>query len=258
MLEARWWLTFIVVFVSVTLIIGGKTAKAGSPFLTDDPGFAPEGWEIKPIIVFECNKSQSILTAPIIDINYAIVKNFKLNLTLGIKTIYPDGGRSHTGMNDTDFKFKWRFLDEETDKLWPAISIAPTITFPTAPTSNGLGDGIWRAKIPFQFGKTFGNFYTYSELGYQWVFDDSASDQLLYGYVVQYQFTDKFTLGIEFANGSMPFESKKDYSLVGNIGASYTFNENWQLQGSIGRTLRDVDLGGPEFLGQIFVQWNFK
>ncbi|MDE2026982.1 MAG: PepSY domain-containing protein [Candidatus Omnitrophica bacterium] len=253
--EKRGWKKVFWLFVGV-IILNSSSAWAGSPFLTDDPGFALKGWEIKYESIYENDVGKDILTAPVVDLNYTIVEHFKLNLTLAEKTLFTDKEDSHSGMADTDFKFKWRFVDEKPDGWWPAMSMAPDVTFPTADKKYGLGDELWRFRIPFQFGKTFGKFYTYTEIGHQFVFDKATSDQFLYGYAIQYQLTNKLNIGVEI-NGNVPYKDSQNYTQIGNIGACYVFNDHWQVQASIGRTLRDEHLGGPRVLSQVFVQWNF-
>ncbi len=234
-----------------------RSAFAGSPFLTDDPGFAPKGWEIKPAAVYESNVNANILTAPILDLNYSIVENFKLNLTLAEKTVWPkDDGEAHTGLADTDFKFKWRFFDEKPGEWRPALSIAPNITFPTASKSRGIGDGVWRTRLPLQVGKTFGKLYAYGEIGYQWALSDNGDDQLLYGVAAQYQLTDRWNVGIEL-NGTDLFGIGRNYSGLVNIGAVYSFNDHVQFQAALGRTIRDEDRGGPELVVTVLLQFNF-
>ncbi len=243
-------------WIFLFLVFWPKPSMAGSPFLTDDPGFAPKGWEIKFESIDEHDRGQDILTAPVVDLNYTIVEHFKLNLTLAEKTIHTDGGEAHSGMADTDFKFKWRFLDEQQGAWWPALSMAPDVTFPTADKKNGLGDELWRFRIPIQMGKTFGKIYTYAELGHQFVFDKDTSDQFLYGYTIQYQLCDKLNVGTEI-NGNIPYDVTSTYTLIGNTGFSYAFDEHWQLQSTVGRSLRDESAGGAKFLWQVFLQWNF-
>jgi hypothetical protein len=243
-----------VLFLSSVMLLP-RPALAGSPFLTDDPGFAPKGWEIKFESAYEHDKGQDVLTAPIIDLNYTIVEHFKLNLTLAGKGIFPDDGRDDYGIADTDFKFKWRFIDEKAGEWWPAVSMAPDIGIPTASKSRGLGSGNYGFRMPFQFGKTFDKLYVYMETGYQWVFDKDQSDSVIYAVAAQYQFTDKWNFGVEIYN-TIPIDSGSDYTSLINFGAIYQFDEHWQLQGTIGRTLRDTERGGPEVLIQVFLQWN--
>lgn len=234
-----------------------QRAFAGSPFQTDDPGFVAHGWEIKTDSTYERNVNADILTAPILDVNYTIVEHFKLDLILAEKTVSPSGGGdAHTGLADTDFRFKWRFLDEKPDSWIPALSIAPNITFPTASKSRGLGDGIWRARLPMQIGKTFDKLYVYGELGYQWALSERGEDQVIYGLAAQYQLTEHWNIGAEIF-GTDLFGVAGDSSAIANIGAVYTFNDHVQFQAAIGRTLRDEDRGGPEVLVRVLLQFNF-
>ncbi len=246
---------WLLALFAVPFLLHPSGARAGAPFLTDDPGFVAQGWEVRPQASYESNVNGIIETGAL-DLNYTIVPTFKLNLTLTEKRIDPAGGPSASGLADTDFKFKWRFLEEDPNGWRPAMSIAPNVTFPTASSRDGLGDGVWRYKLPVQFGKTLGDYYAFGEIGYQWAASKNASDQAIYGLAVQRAVTPELTVGIEL-NGSAPTDSWRDYGLIANLGAAYVINDHVQVLGSIGRTVRDTDRGGPETLAQIFVQFNF-
>ena len=129
------------------------SARADSPFYTDDPEFSP-GWEIKYGFTAERNSGGNVWTAPILDVNYAIVPRVRLDLTLAGRILEPTTGPSVFGFADTEFKVKWRFLDADTNSWLPSIGIAPKVFFPTSDKDRGLGDGVWRAQLPLQFGKT--------------------------------------------------------------------------------------------------------
>ncbi len=246
----RWfWMLALVAFLPP------HTARAGSPFLTDDPGFAPKGWEIKAESLYEKTINGTTIT-PVLDLNYTIVPTFKINLTLAGKNIDPRTESSEYGMADTDFKFKWRFVEEDLSGWRPAGSIAPNVTLPTADKNKGLGDEVWRLRLPVQIGKTFGKWYSYAETGYQWALNDSATDVIPYGVATQYQLTDKLSLGVEL-NGNVPVDDRAQWTMLANVGGSYALTDSVQLQASLGRTVRDTDRGGSEVLMQTFVQWNF-
>ena len=231
-------------------------AFAGSPFLTDDPGFAPKGWEIKFETIYEHDKGQDALTAPVVDINYSLTEHFKLNLTLAGKAIFPDNKSTAYGVADTDFKFKYRFLDEKPGAWWPALSIAPDVGLPTASKTRGLGNGGYGFRFPVQIGKTFDKLYVYTEVGYQSVFKRDQSDSIVHGLAAQHQLTEKWNVGAEIYS-TIPIDKGSNYTSLANVGAIYQFDEHWQLQGTIGRTLRSHSRGGPEVLVQLFIQWNF-
>ena len=170
-----WMLALGVVMLGVQ-----RVAHAGPPFLTDDPWFADKGWELKTKLQFEHHEQgPDVLVGPTLDINYTFVPGFKLNVTLAPLTLIgKNGNPTESGLTDTDFKFKWRFVDEDPDGWRPAISMAPTFTIPTGDEERGLTDGSYKFKVPLQFGKTFGEdhrWFTYTEVGFAKKLDETAA-----------------------------------------------------------------------------------
>ena len=229
-------------------------ARADSPFYTDDPNFSP-GWEIKMGFTGEHNSGGDNLTE-VLDWNYAVVPNVRLNLTTYTKHIWPSGGTDAFGYGDTEFKIKWRFLDEDPKSWRPAIGIAPKVYFPTADTNHGLGDGVWRFQIPLQFGKAVGKWYHWGEAGYQWAFEDTATDVAYAGIGTLYNFTSHFALGTELF-GNVPMDNKKEWNVLTTLGAVWTFNEHWSVKASVSHALRDAQHGGPAPSGVLYLVWNF-
>ena len=244
-----------VVFMTLSVCVH---LYAGTPFITDDPGFVGKGqWEIKFETLYERHRDAApdVITAPL-DINYSVIDHLKLNLTLNERTIITPRGTTYSGAGDIDFKFKYRFLDED-EKTWkPALSIAPDVTIPSGDDKRGLGNGYYGFRVPVQFGKTIGKYSVFAETGYQFQFDRKASDTILYGAGFQYQFTEKFSAGIEL-NGFRPFKQPDKHQLLSNLGLTYVISKRFQVQGSVGRSLRNDSVGGPKVLGQLFFQFNF-
>jgi hypothetical protein len=228
--------------------------RADSPFYTDDPNFSP-GWEIKMGFTSENNTGGTNL-AEVLDWNYAIVPNVRLNLTTYTKDIWPEGGGHEFGYGDTEFKIKWRIQDEDEKTGSIAWGIAPKIIFPTADVDRGLGDGVWRFQVPVQFGKTVGKWYHFGEAGYQWAFDSSATDLIYGGAGTLYNFTPHWALGTELFS-FVPADNTSEWQLLTTAGLIYTFNANWAIKTSISHTLRDVDHGGPNPSAVFYAVWNF-
>ena len=247
-LRKIFWLFAFGVFAAVE-------ARADSPFYTDDPEFSP-GWEIKYGFTAEHNTGDNIWTAPILDVNYEVIPRVRLDLTLAGRTLEPVGGASVFGFADTEFKVKWRFVDADTNSWLPSIGIAPKVFFPTSDKSRGLGDGVWRAQVPLQFGKTLGRTYTFAEVGYQLAFKPHVTDVAYYGIGTLYNFTSHFALGTEVF-GYAPMLDKKNHQVLATLGVIYTFNEHWALKASISRTLRDESRGGPNPAGVFYLVHNF-
>ncbi len=228
--------------------------RADSPFYTDDPEFSP-GWEIKAGFTGERNRGGSVFTE-VLDWNYAVLPNVRLNLTTYTKHIWPDAGGSEFGYGDTEFKVKWRFMDADPKTARPSLGIAPKVYIPTASEDRGLGDGVWRFQLPLQLGKAIGSNYHFAEIGYQWAFDEKASDLLYGGYGVQHTINKHLALGTELY-GWMPAGDSANYQIVTTLGGVYTFNEHWSLKASLSHTLRDTDRGGPAPSGVCYAVWNF-
>ena len=240
---------------ALTLTISAASSRADSPFYTDDPEFSP-GWEIKYGFTAEHNSGGNVWAAPILDLNYAVVPNVRLNLTLAGRTLEPSTGPTVFGFADTEFKIKWRFVDADPNSWLPSIGIAPKAFFPTSDEKRGLGDGVYRAQLPLQFGKTIGDFYTWGEVGYQMAFDKKASDAGYYGLGTLYNFNSHFALGTEIF-GSTPIDKHCDHQWITSLGVIYTFNEHWALKASISRTLVDEKRGGPNPSGVFYLVHNF-
>ena len=204
----------------------------------------------------ERNAGGNSWTAPVLDLNYAVVPDVRLNLTLAGRTLEPVGSPSVFGLADTELKVKWRFVDADTNNWLPSIGIAPKVFLPTSDKDRGLGDGVWRAQLPLQFGKTIGRFYNFAEVGYQMAFKPHVSDVAYYGVGTLYSFSGHFALGTEVF-GWTPMLDKKNQQVVITLGAVYTFNEHWALKASVSRTLRDESRGGPNPSGVFYFVHNF-
>ena len=242
-------------FAGALLLASGDSVHADSPFFTDDPLFSP-GWEIKLGVAAEHNVSGDAVSGPIFDINYAIIPTVRLNLTVAYLSSSPEFGQSATGFGTTDFKVKWRFLEEDPKGWRPTVSIAPKVTLPTSGTDRGLSDGVWRAQLPIEFGKTFGDWYHFAEAGYQYAFDPSASDVAFWGVGTLYNFNKHFAAGAELY-GLSPVEQQEAHVFAATVGAVYTFNANWSLKASISQSLREDTQPGPRPAGVFYLVWNF-
>ena len=241
--------------LGLTLPLSIALAHADSPFYTDDPEFSP-GWEIKYGLTAEHNSGGNVWAAPVLDLNYAVIPQVRLNLTLAGRILEPTTGPSVMGFADTEFKIKWRFVDADTNSWLPSVGIAPKAFFPTSDKDRGLGDGIYRAQLPLQLGKTLGNFYNFAEIGYQTAFDKNATDVGYYGFGTLYSFNNHFALGTEIY-GYTPIDDHKNHQWITTLGAVYSFNAHWAIKASISRTLVDEKRGGPNPSGVLYLVQNF-
>ncbi len=264
-------------------------ARAGTPFITDDPGTPVRGWEINLGLAFEKNRTGRVLTAPTLDLNYSIDPHVQLNANIGGVSVF--GQRKGASLTDTQLKVKWRLIDDRDDAttgveatgppvaddewFWHAplagplaVSIAPTVILPTGDADRGLGAGAYQVRLPVQIGKTLGDWYIYGEVGYQFGVArtdagrrtggpiTSRGDVLFYGVAAEYTVSDDVSIGAEI-NGQHLMDATGEYTLIANIGGLVSLGEGWALLGTMGRTLREDSRGGPQVLVQVFVRWTF-
>jgi len=220
--RARFGGLFWTLALGVVLLRTQQQARARPPFLTDDPGFTDNRWELKTLLQYEHHKDRpDVLIGPRLDINYTLVPGFKFNVTLA----------------DTDAKFKWRFFDEH----------------------QGLGDDAYKLKVPFQFGKTIVDehrWFTYSEVGFAKKLDEreGAREPLIFGAVLRRNVTNQLFIGVEIYNESSLYGSA-NISIIVNLGATYTLSEHWNIQLGVGKFISAND--GPDLIVQFLAQWNF-
>ncbi len=191
-----------------------------------------------------------------LDLNYAVVPKVRVNVTLAGRIIDPKTGPIIGGFADTELKIKWRFVDADTHSWLPSIGIAPKVFFPTSDKDRGLGDNVWRAQIPLQFGKAIGRFYNFAEAGYQMAFSQQTTDVAYYGIGTLFTLDSRWAVGTELF-GYTPIDDTSNHQLLTTLGVVYTFNANWSIKASISRTLRDESRGGPNPSGVFYVVWNF-
>ena len=245
-----WMLVFAALFTPPHMLF------AGPPFLTDDPGMAPKGWDVYTNAVYTKTSGGHTLTAPILDVSYSLTPRFKFNATMAYATLSPIGAPSQSGITDTDFKFKWRFTDaDEKTGAWD-VGIAPTVTFPTASKTKGIGDGLWRYRVPLIFGKSWGRVTVQAEIGYKFVAGRGMSDELAGGADLQYALGDAWTIGAELYD-TVPIKNTSAHNPLVNFGAARKVREGWLVMASVGRTLRPERMGGPHLFFQLFSEWLF-
>ena len=218
----------------LNLMLAAQTF-AGPPFLTDDPEPVDyQHWEFYLFANGDHASGGSAINGPAAELNYGVLPDTQLHLVVPMLTISPDDGPSMTGLGDTEFGIKYRFI-HETD-AWPQMGIFPMAEFPTGDADRGLGNGQTWFRLPLWLQKSWGPWTTYGGSG---VALNSASGQRNYpfgGWLVQRDFGPRFTLGGElFAQGKGTGDDRGFATL--NFGGSYNFNEHFSLLFSAGHSI---------------------
>jgi hypothetical protein len=225
---------FIVLAVCLDLFLVTRTF-AGPPFLTDDP--APvdyQHWEAYLFANGDHGQDDYAINGPAMELNYGVLPDTQLHLVVPMTTVGGNGAPTVSGLGDTEFGIKYRFLHETNG--WPQIGIFPMVELPTGDASRGLGNGRAWFRLPLWIQKSFGPWTTYGGGG---VALNSAPGQRDYpfgGWMVQRAFGERLSLGGEiFAQGAMA-DGDKGFAAL-NFGGSYNLNEHFSLLFSAGHSV---------------------
>jgi hypothetical protein len=163
-----------------------------------------------------------------------------------------DSCGAHSGLGNSLFGVKWRFLDE--DRHGVSMSVYPRLEAnnPTKSVRRGLVESGTNLLLPLQAAKAFGPFEVGGEVGYQFVQHDD--DQWIYGVAAAYPLSDKLELVAELHGVSDQDFARND--LLCNVGTHWEFAEGLTLLFSIGRSLRDLE-DSPDLLLYAGLQFNF-
>jgi hypothetical protein len=105
------YLRFLFVFAALGPRLAG--AQGGPPMATDDPGTPGDGhWEINVAGVGTHTPNAWNVDAPDADINYGWGEHIQLNADIPWTYTNAEGGHLRSGLGDSSFGVKWRFLDK--------------------------------------------------------------------------------------------------------------------------------------------------
>jgi len=114
-------------------------ARAGPPFVTEDPEPPPPGgWEINVPFIIERTPGETDMNTPLFDLNYGL-PNIQLKLEIPVEIIHDDADGTVGGAGDLVLGVKWRFLNNERSQF--QLGTYPQVLVPTGNHSRGLGQG---------------------------------------------------------------------------------------------------------------------
>ncbi len=178
------------------LIVGLMVARAGPPFVTDDPEPVEyRHWEIYLASQDAKDKDGWSGTDPHFEVNYGALPNLQLHLIAPLAYVRPNDGSSHYGFGDLELGVKYRFIQEADWR--PMVGVFPIVDLPTGNSSLGLGSGYYRIFLPIWFQKSLGPWQSYGGGGY-WINAGSGNKNYwFFGWQVQRELSKAITLGGE-------------------------------------------------------------
>lgn len=212
--------------------------QGGPPLIGDDPGTPGNGhWEINIAYIDLRTPRQNTMEMPQLDLNYGLGDHLQLNYQGSFLLGKEDGQSWMTGIDNSLFGVKWRFLDE--DKNGVDMSTFPQVTINTSRSLGraalvNTGSGVY---WPVEIAKTFGKWELDGEAGYQ--FNGVGSNQYIGGVIVGYKLTEKIELlGESRATVDDAFHRT---DVIFDGGAKIALNDNLAFLLAAGRSVRTDD-----------------
>jgi hypothetical protein len=220
--------------IILLLYVQNSHANPGPPFNTDDPQPVDfKHWEyyISSINTFQPDAWSG--TSPHFEVNYGLFPNLQVHLLLPMNYSYINNRDANFGYSSTEFGVKYCFI-KETDNS-PQIGTFPIIEIPTIKNS-AFSDGNAQFFIPLWIQKSWNKFTTYGGIGY-WIRPGiNNKDSIFSGWELQYDFSDKLTLGGEIYYHSAEAANQKSVTAF-NLGGSINFSSKTHFIFSVGHSI---------------------
>lgn len=211
-------------------------ARAGPPFLTDDPEPTQTGhWEIYAPEADAVGKGAEYGGSFGAELNYGAAAD--LQLTLGLPASYAhDESGFQVGWGDLRFSAKYRFYHDEGAGI--SVAVFPGVTLPTA--SRGLGSKRVTALMPIWAQKDIGSWSIFGGGGYALNPGTGNRNYWTGGLAVARTFSNRLLVGAEVdRRGADTVAGSASTSL--GLGAIVKLQPPFRLLASGGPTFVDGD-----------------
>jgi opacity protein-like surface antigen len=212
-------------------------AKAGPPFLTDDP--EPVDYGHYEFYLFSQGVRAGGETsggAPACDCNFGVLPNVQFHVQPAMAFRRPGGGDLVWGAGDVELGVKYRFIEQDKEGAAPSAAFYPLIETPTGDAARGLGGGRARIFLPVWLQKDFGDWSTFGGGGY-WINPGPGARNFGFlGWALLRKIDERLTLGAEIYHQTSSEIGGASTTGV-NIGAIVDLSPRYHLLASIGRGL---------------------
>jgi hypothetical protein len=226
-----------------------RPARAGPPFLTDDPEPVDLGhWEVYAFSDGAFEHGAATGVGPSVEINFGAAPNLQLHFIGNLAYDEPPGQPRQYGLGDAELGAKYRFIDPGKDDWYPQVGIFPLVVFPTGAAWRGLGAGYVQAFFPIWVQKDVGDWTTYGGGGYWINPGPGARNYWFAGWLVQRRVTKRLALGVEVFQQTSSMVGRQASGGF-NLGGVYDVTDHYHLLVSVGRggLLYAVDGGAVSY-----------
>jgi hypothetical protein len=183
----------LLVVLALSAVLTDGRARAGPPFLTDDPEPVElEHWEFYLASQWSAARHAASGSAPHFEVNYGALPELQLHAIVPATLAWQSGEPVQYGVGDIELGAKFRFVEE--GEWRPQIGTFPLVVLPTGSARRGLGSGTTQVLLPIWIQKSFGQWTTYGGGG---VHLASGDDDVVAGWLLQRKLLSKLSLGME-------------------------------------------------------------
>jgi len=161
-----------------------------------------------------------------------------------------DSAGTTTGIGDVILGTKYRFVGEPAADS--GLSASLEVRLPTGDEERGLGSGAVNVDLRARGGFELGGEVIYFNLGHTWVGEDGKDNTWFYSGVWDHPLGSTLRILTE-VYGKTADEPGAPNAFAGTVGIKWRLPHRQQLQASIGRSLRDGRVGGPDL--RVYAGW---
>jgi hypothetical protein len=234
----------LLLLLSLPLILAAtaRPALAGPPYQLDDPDVIPYRWH-EFYVWTGATSSPGIANSygPAVEFNWSLIRNSMFHFIAPAGAAFPSGGPVAFGMEDSEFGFQYRFIDETKHR--PMIGTFIMTEIPTGDSNKGLGAGGPSWKIPLYALKTIGPWTIDGGGGIDVSSDVPGGRNFPFGgTIIQRDVSKKLMIGPElFLHGRPTIDpTASKYAIDLDFGCIYTFSlkhPGFQLMSAYGHSV---------------------
>lgn len=221
--------------MSVMVLCAFAAAKAGPPFVSDDP--QPTDYGHFEIYAFgQGSGAQDGIGSSLgIDFNYGALPNLQLTVVLPIEVESPAAGPNVAGLGNIELAAKYKFLHQE-DVGWD-VAVFPRIFFPSA--SSEVGEQHISLLLPIWLGRNWGDWSTFGGGGCVINHGGESQDYCLIGWALMRRVFPDLQIGAEIVHQGADSKGGRVSTGVG-AGLIYDVNDNIHLLAYAGPGLQNT------------------
>jgi hypothetical protein len=214
-------------------------AQAGPPMITDDPGTTPAGhWTINTAWTDQRTPGSTLTGLPLVDANYGATDRIELNYEASWNIERDSGGPAASGISDSEFSVKWRFLDHGEQSL--QVSTAPRLFVPGSgsdPSRPELTDPHTSFLLPIEIARDFSALSVGADLGHtfsRWAVSRGWMGGICLGRDIRKGWDIDAEIHVTTSENVAQIEA------TANLGTRYELGEHFTLLLSAGRDVRNT------------------